>query len=87
MRRTIEVIVETEELLIVNGRSSAVPLTCPACGAAIEPLTLEADAVSACANDREIRSSDSSLCQDEEGNDGQENPQVATFRRIRRLQE
>jgi hypothetical protein len=87
MRRTIEVIVETEELLIVNGRSSAASLKCPACGAAIEPVTLEADAAIPYGNAREICRSDSSLCQDKEGNAGQDNPQVAAFRRIRRLHE
>ena len=40
-RRTIEVIVETDELLIVNKRNRAVPLQCPACGVPLEePLAL-----------------------------------------------
>ena len=37
-RRTIEVIVETDELLIVNKRSRAVPLQCPSCGAPLEEM-------------------------------------------------
>ena len=84
MRRTIEVIVETEELLIVNGRRSAMPLKCPACGAAIEPLALGAIAARPTTDASQIPGWDSSLGEDEEGEAGEEKPQ-ADFRPIRQL--
>ena len=87
MRRTIEVIVETEELLIVNGRSSVMPLKCPACGAPLKPLTLGAIAASPYADALDISSSDSAHRQNGEGHVARENPQAEDFRPIRRLQE
>ena len=75
-RRTIEIIVETEELLIVNKRSRAISLECPVCGALVQPLALAATAPSPSDNALELRSSDRAFLPDEEGTAAGESPRI-----------
>jgi hypothetical protein len=89
-RRTIEIILETEELLLVNQRRRLISLKCSECGGPVEPLALAADAAGSRASydrARELRSSDSSLRQNGEGSAAREDFQVDTFALIRRLLE
>lgn len=54
-RRTIEIIVETEELLVVKQRSRAIALKCSACGGPVEQLPPAADEAGSPASDESLR--------------------------------
>jgi len=71
-RRTIEIIVETEERLMVDPRNQAISLECPECGALVESHSQTPNGL---------------LHQNGEANVVLENPQIDTFRRIARLRE
>lgn len=86
-RKTIEIIVETEELLIVNQRSRAISLKCPECGALVEPLASEGNAASLYHSGLELPTSESLLHENAEGSAVQENQQMAAFPLIRRFPE
>jgi hypothetical protein len=54
-RRTIEIIIETEELLVVKQPSRAIWLKCSKCGGPVEPFAPTADEAGAAAADDSIR--------------------------------
>lgn len=89
-RRTVEIIVETEELLLVNQRGRAILLKCPECGALVES---QAHSATVAGHHLpydialELPGSDSSLSRTEEGSAAEENRQVDTLNRLDRLLE
>jgi hypothetical protein len=80
-RRTVEIIVETDELLVVNKQSRHVTLKCQACGAPLDPLVLATRAVSPHPDAYDLSSSDISFRHEEDENAAQENQQVDASRR------
>jgi predicted RNA-binding Zn-ribbon protein involved in translation (DUF1610 family) len=88
-RRTIEIIVETEELLVVNQRTRAISLKCPECGALVESQAHSATVAGHYTPydiGLELPGSDSPLYQNREGA-AQDNPQLDPLDRIDRLLE
>ena len=89
-RRTIEIIIETEELLVVNKLNRTASLKCPDCGALIESqkLVANADGHGGVPYDEvfDIRSSESSL-ENGEASAVHDNLHVAAFPPVRRLAE
>lgn len=83
-RRTIEIIVETEELLVVK-HSRTLSLKCSECGAIVEALELPDDAASSSDQASQICRSDGSLSHDRERTRVKENAQFGTIHRLRRL--
>jgi len=88
-RRTIEIIVETEELLVVNQRSRAISLKCPECGALVEGQAHSPTVAGHYPTydiALELPASASSLYQNGEGA-AQDNPQLDPLDRLDRLLE